>query len=58
MNKQQIFICQLAYGGYPVDKDEQKNVLDTKLYKEMEFRFEKGEFKELWDYENRRNIQN
>lgn len=32
MNKKEIFICQLAFGGYPVKPEDQKRTMEGALY--------------------------
>jgi hypothetical protein len=55
MNKKQIFICQLAFGGYPVSTEDQVWAMGTKIYKDLEKQFNEGKFKELYDYEYNTN---
>ena len=51
MNKLEIFICQLAFGGYPVQPQDQKSAKESLIYKKIEDEFNKGKYKELWEYE-------
>lgn len=51
MNKLEIFLCQLAFGGYPVSKVDQDYAKSTKIYKEIEENFNNGMYKGLWEYE-------
>jgi hypothetical protein len=51
MNKKEIFICQLAFGGYPVKPEDQKRAMGGALYLAKEKEFESGIYQDLWEYE-------
>jgi len=51
MNKREIFICQLAFGGYPVKPEDQKRAMEGALYLAKEKEFEAGIYQDLWEYE-------
>jgi len=51
MKKLEIFLCQLAFGGYPVNPEDQKAAKESLIYKKIEENFNQGQYKELWNYE-------
>ena len=51
MNKLEIFICQLAFGGYPVLKEDQKFAKESLIYKKIQQDFNEGKYQDLWEYE-------
>lgn len=50
LDKKEKFVCEMIFGGVPVDTNFVRN---SNLFKEGIKKFDNGDWKQLWDYENK-----